>query len=209
MSTTELFVGNLPFSSTDDELAAIFSSFGMNTAHVMKSSSGKSRGFGIVDFKSAAAASLAIQQCDGTLYGDRTLTVRNNLPISDRPRRVQESREVEAVEDIGIHKKKFDNAKDLKRPTDAERMPNSSLFVSNLSFNTTDAALYQHICAAGLSPVEVKIATSNKGRSPRPKGWGVASFMTIEEATIALGKVDQSELDGRKLFVRFDISPRN
>ena len=72
-----LFVGNLPFATTDDQLREMFARFGpCDSATVVTDRvSGRSRGFGFVEMASEDDASRAVSELDGSDYGGRKLTV--------------------------------------------------------------------------------------------------------------------------------------
>jgi RNA recognition motif-containing protein len=72
-----LFVGNLPFATTDEQLREIFARFGpCDSATVVTDRvSGRSRGFGFVEMASDDDASRAVSELDGSDYGGRKLTV--------------------------------------------------------------------------------------------------------------------------------------
>ncbi len=72
-----LFVGNLPFATSDDQLRELFARFGpCDSASVVTDRvSGRSRGFGFVEMASDEDASRAIGELDGTEFGGRKLTV--------------------------------------------------------------------------------------------------------------------------------------
>lgn len=65
MSTTTLFVANLPFSVDDDQLAALFKDCGSQSAHVVKTHSGRSRGYGFVVFADEKAQLNALEKKNG------------------------------------------------------------------------------------------------------------------------------------------------
>jgi len=73
---TSIYVGNLPFSATEEELRALFEQHG--TVHSVKLISdretGRPRGFGFVEMDSAAAAK-AIERLNGTDMGGRPLRI--------------------------------------------------------------------------------------------------------------------------------------
>ena len=73
---TRLYVGNLPFSATEDELRTVFGEFGtVETAElVMDRETGRPRGFGFVQMDSEVAAT-AIKKLDGFEMGGRALNV--------------------------------------------------------------------------------------------------------------------------------------
>ena len=78
-----IFVGNLPWSATDDELKNKFSEFGnvLSARIVTDKFSGKSRGFGFVDMEDADAEK-AVAGMAGQKWGDRELTVNEARPKS-------------------------------------------------------------------------------------------------------------------------------
>ncbi|MFC1511341.1 RNA recognition motif domain-containing protein [Candidatus Margulisiibacteriota bacterium] len=79
-----IFVGNLPWSATDEDLKAKFSEFGtvLSARIVMDKMTGKSRGFGFVDMEDADAQK-AITGMSGQKWGERELTVNEARPKSD------------------------------------------------------------------------------------------------------------------------------
>jgi len=62
LSKTAVFVANLPFSVTDEGLAKIFESFNVKTAHVVKTRTERSRGYGFVDFATEQDQQRAINE---------------------------------------------------------------------------------------------------------------------------------------------------
>ncbi|MFA6549487.1 MAG: RNA-binding protein [Candidatus Margulisiibacteriota bacterium] len=86
-----IFVGNLPWSVTAEQMKEKFSEFGevVSARVVTDQFSGRSRGFGFVDMEDAAADK-AVAAMSGYKWGDRELTVNEAKPKSaggDRPRR--------------------------------------------------------------------------------------------------------------------------
>jgi cold-inducible RNA-binding protein len=73
----KLFVGGLPFSTTDDELQAAFAAFGnVSSAKVITDrETGRSRGFGFVEFGSDDEGKAAVAGLDGKELGGRTIHV--------------------------------------------------------------------------------------------------------------------------------------
>jgi RNA recognition motif-containing protein len=72
-----LYVGNLPYSVTDDSLREAFSAHGevVSSSVVMDRATGRSRGFGFVEMATAEAAQKATQAMNGALLEGRPLTV--------------------------------------------------------------------------------------------------------------------------------------
>ena len=85
----KLFVGGLPFSTTDDELADAFSQFGtVASAKVITDrDTGRSKGFGFVEFENDDEGKAAEAGMNGKELGGRTVTVNEARPREERPRR--------------------------------------------------------------------------------------------------------------------------
>jgi RNA recognition motif-containing protein len=73
----KIYVGNLPFAITEDDLRQLFEAYGAvsSTAIVTDKFSGKSRGFGFVEMSDASGAQAAISALNGKDYKGRALTV--------------------------------------------------------------------------------------------------------------------------------------
>ncbi len=84
-----IYVGNLPYSVTDDDLQEMFSEFGeLTSAEVVKDKfSGQSKGFGFVDMPDNADAEEAIRSLNDQPVQGRKLTVNEARPRAERPAR--------------------------------------------------------------------------------------------------------------------------
>lgn len=82
----KLFVGNLPFSATDQVLFDTFSQAGkVESAKVITDrETGRSKGFGFVEMSTDQEAQTAIQQFQGADYDGRPLTVNEAKPMAPR-----------------------------------------------------------------------------------------------------------------------------
>ncbi len=85
----KLFVGGLPFSTTDEELSEVFGAHGtVSSAVVIKDrETGRSKGFGFVEFESDEEGKAAEKALHNSDLGGRTITVNEARPKEDRPRR--------------------------------------------------------------------------------------------------------------------------
>lgn len=85
----KLFVGSLPYSTTDDELNELFASFGTiaSARVIIDRESGRSKGFGFVEFEDDTAGKAAVTELDGADYQGRKLVVNEARPQGDRPPR--------------------------------------------------------------------------------------------------------------------------
>ena len=75
------------------------------------------------------------------------------------------------------------------------------IYIGNLSWEVTWRELKDHITACGLEVVRADVLMGNDGRS---RGCGVVELATVEEAMSAIGGLHDTELMGRKIFVRED-----
>lgn len=82
----KLYVGNLPYSTTNDELRNMFAAAGaVATATVIiDKMSGRSKGFGFVEFENDSDADKAIEMFNGKDMGGRPLTVNEARPMQPR-----------------------------------------------------------------------------------------------------------------------------
>lgn len=83
---TKLYVGNLSFRTTGEDLREAFSAAGtVESATVIEDrDSGRSRGFGFVEMATPEEAAAAIEQFNGKEFGGRNLTVNEAKPRADR-----------------------------------------------------------------------------------------------------------------------------
>jgi cold-inducible RNA-binding protein len=83
---TNIYVGNLPYSTTDQELRQMFEEFGQvdRTSIVMDRETGRSRGFGFVEMSNDAEGQAAINALNGKDMGGRALVVNVAKQREDR-----------------------------------------------------------------------------------------------------------------------------
>ncbi|HUM05235.1 MAG TPA: RNA-binding protein [Terriglobales bacterium] len=83
-----LYVGNLPHSTTEAELRNLFEAHGAveKITLVTDRDTGRSRGFGFAEMANASEADKAIVTLNGTDLGGRTLTINEAKPKAERPR---------------------------------------------------------------------------------------------------------------------------
>jgi RNA recognition motif-containing protein len=82
----KLYVGNLPFGASEEDLRKLFAEAGavQSVKIVTDSYSGRSRGFGFVEMASQAEAEKAISLVNGKIFMDRTLIVSEAKPQKKR-----------------------------------------------------------------------------------------------------------------------------
>ena len=84
-----IYVGNLPFSTDEQELEQLFSQFGQvdRAQIIMDRETGRSRGFGFVEMPNEPEARQAIETLNGQDLNGRSLTVNEARPRQNRPPR--------------------------------------------------------------------------------------------------------------------------
>jgi RNA recognition motif-containing protein len=83
---TKIYVGNLSYSTTEDELRELFAQAGTvaSTALIKDRDSGQSKGFAFIEMTNQAEAEKAIQMFNGKSLGDRELKVNLARPREER-----------------------------------------------------------------------------------------------------------------------------
>lgn len=83
-----IYVGNLPYSVTQEDLSDLFSEFGpvSRATVVMDRETNRSKGFGFVEMSDDDAANDAVEAMNGQEFKGRPLRVNEAKPREDRPR---------------------------------------------------------------------------------------------------------------------------
>src|SRR5512146_1522043 len=85
---TKLFVGNLSYNTTANQLQDLFAAHGnvIEVDLIMDKFSGRPRGFGFVTMETKEGADAAIQALNGKTIDGRAMTVNEARPREERPR---------------------------------------------------------------------------------------------------------------------------
>ena len=178
-----VFVGQLSWNVDNDWLAQEFAECGkVVSARVqMDRNSGKSRGFGFVEFATAAGANAAVALNGQKEIDGRTVRLDKTSTRSHDP-----DKRAKAFGDV---------------PSEASTV----LFVGNVSFNVTEDGLWEVFSEYG----EVKSVRLPTDRdTQRPKGYGYVEFVDIEAAKKAFEGARGKEIDGRSIRLDF-AKPRD
>ena len=83
---TKLYVGNLPYDTTESDLHALFAAAGqVSTVNIVRDrATGQARGFAFVEMSDAEGARRAITDLDRHQLGGRSLTVNEAKPMAPR-----------------------------------------------------------------------------------------------------------------------------
>jgi RNA recognition motif-containing protein len=84
--STKLYVGNMPYETTESDLQALFESVGqVSTISIVRDrATGQPRGFAFVEMTDADGARKAISELDKYQFGGRNLTVNEAKPMTPR-----------------------------------------------------------------------------------------------------------------------------
>jgi RNA recognition motif-containing protein len=84
--STKLYVGNLPYQTTESDLQTLFESVGaVASINIMRDrATGQARGFAFVEMSDDEGAKRAISELDRHEYGGRNLTVNEAKPMTPR-----------------------------------------------------------------------------------------------------------------------------
>ena len=84
--STKLYVGNLPYETTESDLQTLFGNAGqVNTVNLVRDrATGQARGFAFVEMSDAEGARRAIAELDRHQLGGRSLTVNEARPMAPR-----------------------------------------------------------------------------------------------------------------------------
>ena len=86
--STNIYVGNLSYDATEDELANLFAQYGdvVSARIISDRYTNRSKGFGFVEMAEADAATAAISGLNSSEWMSRTLKVNEAQPRRERPR---------------------------------------------------------------------------------------------------------------------------
>ncbi|TPX61373.1 hypothetical protein PhCBS80983_g01132 [Powellomyces hirtus] len=178
-SSTTVFVGGLAWASTEESIKEAFAECGEITSVriITDRETGRSKGFGYVEFTTGAAAKKACEWNGSELDG-RSIKVDISTP---RP----------ADGNTGGRNNRVENPKST---------PASTLFIGNLSFNVTEDLVRDTFGEHG-EVVHIRLPTDRE--TGNPKGFGYVEFGDIDTATAALQALNGADLDGRSLRIDY------
>jgi len=228
VESTRIYVGNLSWDATSADLEDAFRACGeIVSANVMEDSEkGRSRGFGIVEFKTVEDAQAAVEQLQDTEILGRTIFVREDQAKGERgkggkgydnDRGKGKSYGDDRGKGWSYGGKGYDNDRgkggkgfDRKGGGGKGRYgdedgkggdPLCKVFVSNLAFSVSWQDLKDHCRSVG-EVGRVEIMTEGGMKGGRSKGCGIVEFGTPGEAKEAVERLHDSELSGRAILVR-------
>jgi len=193
---TEIFVSNLPYRITEQELGEVFSPFADVHACkiVLDRETGRSRGFAFVKFASSQIAREVAEKANNLEVQGRNIRVNVAEPktrtSSSQPRNERNEEEREPRQ------------RSTASSSSSRGSTEFSIFVGNLNFRTDERNLEDFFSDCG-TVTGVRVPTSPEGRS---RGFAFVTFDSQASMEAALRKNDM-ELDGRR--VRLDLSSKS
>ncbi|OEL19567.1 Multiple RNA-binding domain-containing protein 1 [Dichanthelium oligosanthes] len=198
-----ILVKNLPFSTSEEELAAMFYKHGSLDKIILP----PTRVFALVVFVEATEAQHAFKKLLYTRYKDTPLYLEwapedilspTSAPVEEDEKNVVGERIVtkaiveQTVEGVSAEE------------IDPDRVESRSVFVKNLNFKTTDESLKQHFStklkSGSLKSVKVKKHVKN-GKNVS-MGFGFVEFDSVETATSVCKELQGTVLDGHALILQ-------
>ncbi|KAH4918226.1 hypothetical protein HBI79_211950 [Parastagonospora nodorum] len=178
-----LFVGSLSWNIDEDWLRREFEGFGEITGCrvITDRESGRSKGFGYVEFASAADAAKAKAEMHEYELDGRGLNV-----------------------DFSTPREKPDQSARANKYGDKRSAPANTLFLGNLSFDCSNEGIQEIFQEYG-NITRVSLPTDRDTGSL--KGFGYVDFGTVEEATAALEALNGQEVEGRAIRIDY-AAPR-
>lgn len=193
-ATNRVYVGNLNWETTDEDLLEFFTEFNAVAAEVKYHASGASKGWGIVQLGSAEDAVEAIEELNDSDFGGRNVVCRldrgprggNSSPgaapnggsSARAPRQRRPAREPRVIE---------------------EGPPSTSVFIGNLSWSVNDSGLTELLINYDVEEASVQTRPDGKSR-----GYALVRFASVEEASRAIEELNGEEVMERNLVVKFD-----
>lgn len=179
-SETIAYVSNIPWSWKDEELRNLFKDLNVKTSRVVVSRTGRSRGFGFVEFSSNEELQNACK-LNETKVEERPLTIRASKKgnVFGNTKNVQNIQSNNKV--IKVTKPKIEH----------------TLYVTNLPYELDENDLKQIF-----NEFNVKAAKVPVRRNGKSKGYGFVEFDNEKDLNDAHKALDQSEINGRLVTIQ-------
>lgn len=201
-----VYVGNLDWNISEEELKDHMQKAGdVKVCDAPKNPKGRSKGYGIVEYASAADAKNAIDTLDNTQLGERLIFVREDREGGGEKGKGKgkgDRKGGKGYDDRGKGKGYDDKGKGKGGKGSLQVGPEDEgrvLFVGNLTFEASWQDVKDQFSYVG-KVQRVEIA-GGKGKS---KGWGRVLMEEKRDAQKAIDDLHDTEFQGRNLVVRMD-----
>jgi RNA recognition motif-containing protein len=168
----KLYVGNLSFDATEEDLKKLFSSVGVViNAKIVKKEDGKSKGFAFVEMENENSIKQAMSEFNGyDLFG--------------RPIVVNEAIESEKKIPVKVYESSYTGGK--------------KIYIGNLPYILNDADVMKIFNIAGKVKSSKVVMDRSSGKS---KGFAFVEMETNDEAKAAVEKLNNFLINGRNIYV--------
>lgn len=184
---TNLYVKQFPLSWDEAKLKEFFASCGsINSAVIMKDETGKSRGFGFVNFTDHEAAAKAVAELNNTAVTEDDNTL--HVYVGKAQKKAERLRELKSRQDT----------LNLERVTKYQGM---NLYVKNISDTISDELFREAFTPFG-SITSARIMRENN-EAKTSKGFGFVCFGAPEDAAKAVAEMNGKVVGGKPLVVTF------
>lgn len=186
-AVSNLFVGNLSWNVDEEWLTREFEEFGelSGVRVITDRDSGRSKGYGYVEFTQVDSAVQALEAMNGTMIDGRYIRVDFSLPRQPKN------------DGFTPQQRSFDRA---QRYGDTPKEPSKTLFVGNVSFNADESMLSELFQDYG-TITAVRLPTDKA--TEQLKGYGYVDFTTIDEAKAAFEGLQGANISGRPIRLDF------
>ncbi|KAI9340691.1 hypothetical protein DFJ73DRAFT_554441 [Zopfochytrium polystomum] len=177
---TNIYVKNLDESITDEEFNKLFSEFGsVTSAVVQRDETGKSKGFGFVNYANHEHARRAVEELHEKDINGKQLFV------------ARAQKKAEREEELRRHYEKI-------REEKLNKYQGVNLYIKNLDDSITDEILRQEFAPFGTITSAKVMMDDSKGSS---RGFGFVCFSSPDEATKAVTEMNSKLIAGKPIYV--------
>ncbi|KAJ3120225.1 hypothetical protein HK098_004774 [Nowakowskiella sp. JEL0407] len=197
-----VYVGNLAYECGWADLKDFGRKCGdVMFADVLQGHNGRSKGCGIIEYRTPEDAQRAIKELSGALLMGRPVFLREDREYSVRPSGGPpfRSRYADRDRDRGYSGSSYRDSGSNYRPT--EEIAGRQIFVGNLPYTVAWQDLKDTFRSAGRI---IRADVNEDPHTRRSKGTGIVLFETVSEAQNAIAMFDNYEWHGRRLEVRED-----
>ncbi|CCD25794.2 mRNA-binding protein NDAI_0G00180 [Naumovozyma dairenensis CBS 421] len=200
--SNSIFVGNLTYDCTPEDLREYFSGIGEVVRADIITSKGHHRGMGTVEFTNSKDVEDAIRQYDGSYFLDRQIFVRQDNPPPDGGR--SSRRSDESISSSRGYQDKSSSSYDRAPSTRQPNRQGYKVFIANLPFSINWQALKDMFKEFG-DVLRADIELDSRGRS---RGFGTVILREKSAMEKAIATLNGTEMEGRRIDVKEGYSNR-
>ncbi|CAK1355877.1 Polyadenylate-binding protein, cytoplasmic and nuclear [Cercospora beticola] len=189
-----LYVGNLFFEVRAQDLEREFAQYGqVVNSRVVTDQTGRSKGFGYIEFSTSEEADKAIRELDQKTFQGRRMAVQHHVRRESRnPREPRNDR----------NNRNDRGDRSTVRQEHRENPPSKTLFIGNMSYQMSDRDL-NDLFREIKNVLDVRVAIDR--RSGQPRGFAHADFIDVASAEKAKAYLSSKVVYGRELRVNFSL----